>query len=83
MEFENPYTEEETNKFIKIAKLQERFRREGIWSKLERVTKLVLGRAQLHNHKVLPKPMPKFPVEFLYRGKLRVWNGKKLEPICL
>lgn len=38
----------------------------------------MLDKIQMHDHQVLLKPMPKFQILLLYRGKLRIWNGKKL-----
>lgn len=38
-----------------------------------------IGKLEMYNHKVLPKPISKFPFMLLYRGKLRTWTGRKLE----
>lgn len=38
----------------------------------------MLDKIQMHDHQVLLEPMPKFPILLLYRGKLRIWIGKKL-----
>lgn len=38
----------------------------------------MFDKIQMHDHQVLPKSMPKFPTLLLYRGKLRIWTGKKL-----
>ena len=42
----------------------------------------MLDKIQMHDHQVLLKPMPKFPTLLLYRGKLRIWDGRKLMKIC-